>query len=463
MHFSTATQCARLVRFALVVLIFPSAAGAVTTKADTLLGITRLSERELLNKGEGGSIAALPGPAFSPDLGLVVGIVGGYYFNGRRTDPLFAYEPYQYAVTGVVSASTRGLFALTTRYDAPHYRQSLYRVRAEVRFERNPAATYYGTGEASLEPLTAPDGRRFTRFVDYQEALLAIQDGHTYAYFDNYLNRMVSGRVELGRNLGRSPLRVFAGLVAGRSWIDDYTADDVPAKLTPDAKERTDATMLETRLALDSRAGRIVGTNGGWNNGIVLGLAYDSRDLEPHPRRGVFHDATLSAYSGLLGSDFDYAVATLTARIYHKPFPAFDAVLAARVLYSSRFGTVPFFMTTAIPTADRSFTGLGGDASMRGYREGRFSAREMMLMNLEFRWVFFERRVGGQFVEVMMVPFLDAGGVFDSLSRTSFDDLRHSYGAGLRFGYNQAFVVSMDFGWSREDPGMFYLAVGHIF
>ena len=50
----------------------------------------------------------------------------------------------------------------------------------------------------------------------------------------------------------------------------------------------------------------IVGCGGGRDNGLRLGISYDTRDFEPDPNRGVFLDAASTSARVALGSQYDY-------------------------------------------------------------------------------------------------------------------------------------------------------------
>ena len=67
---------------------------------------------------------------------------------------------------------------------------------------------------------------------------------------------------------------------------------------------------------------------------------------------------------------------------------------------------------------------LGGGAPLRGYQDFRFRDRNRLLMNAEFRWT------PARFVD--MAIFYDAGKVTGRREDLDFDDLKDSYGIGMR-------------------------------
>ena len=60
----------------------------------------------------------------------------------------------------------------------------------------------------------------------------------------------------------------------------------------------------------------------------------------------------------------------------------------------------------------------------------------------------------------MLVPFIDAGRVFDSIGDTTL--WKFAGGIGLRLAWNLSTIVSFDFGRSSEG-NMFYMLLGHQF
>lgn len=441
----------------------PSGVSAQAPAPDSLGERRRIPERQLAQKKEGNSIVVLPGPSYSPDLGFIIGALVGYYQNGTRDDPYFAYAPYQYAATMLLSWSTEGMYSALADWDAPYVWNTPYRIRARFWYQRNPIEPYFGTGAETLHPLTTPEGRTYTSYNEYQNDLQLIEDGQTDAYYNYYLNRQFLSSVEVERDLLRGRARTGVGFTAARHWITDYTGRAVPGTPGPASVEPENAPMRQTKLRADYAADNIRGFRGGWNNSVRIGLAYDTRDLEPNPRSGMFHDLLLIGSSEWLGSITTYSVATLTTRFYYTPFTVPEVILAARLAYSAKWGQVPFFVMNYMPTTDKHIYGLGGEYTLRGFRQSRFVGPAMAFGNVEARYVGPSFTLGGQFIELMLVPFVDVGRVYDEVTATTLERLKWSYGGGLRAAVNQSFVVAFDFGFSEEDTGLFYLGFGHLF
>jgi outer membrane protein assembly factor BamA len=85
---------------------------------------------------------------------------------------------------------------------------------------------------------------------------------------------------------------------------------------------------------------------------------------------------------------------------------------------------------------------LGGSDDLRGYRFFRFSDRNSMVMNAEYRWEIFSGLDGA--------VFADAGKVFPRRGMLNFRDLESSAGFGLRFNARNTTFMRFDVAFSPE-------------
>lgn len=95
-------------------------------------------------------------------------------------------------------------------------------------------------------------------------------------------------------------------------------------------------------------------------------------------------------------------------------------------------GQIPFYLRPI----------LGGSDDLRGFRPFRFSDRNAMVMNAEYRWEIFSGLDGAVFV--------DAGKVFPRRGLMNFRDLETSVGFGLRFNTRNVTTVRADVAFSHE-------------
>jgi outer membrane protein assembly factor BamA len=85
---------------------------------------------------------------------------------------------------------------------------------------------------------------------------------------------------------------------------------------------------------------------------------------------------------------------------------------------------------------------LGGSDDLRGYRFFRFSDRNSMVMNAEYRWEIFSGLDGAL--------FFDAGKVFPRRGMLNFSNLESSAGFGLRFNARNSTFMRIDAAFGQE-------------
>lgn len=419
-----------------------------------------LSPDDYARKNEGGYFTGLPLFNFDPNTGFGFGARAYYYYNGERSDPLFAYTPYLHRVFLQAFVSTRGLQFHWLDYDAPAVAGTPYRIRSQAIYARNTDQHFFGTD--SMAPLTFTGAdRTFDRFSEYNDALRAVRpDGTTLSRYDHYDVIRPLWLISVERTFLDGVVRPLFGLGFSYAIIEDYTGETVTA--VDAAGNDVEATMGPTRLSEQCAAG-LVGCEGGWDNGLRLGLSFDTRDFEPDPNNGVFADVALDLSTRALGSDYDYARLLTSARVFVSPLPSIaDLVVALRGTFQVQSHSTPFFSLPMLPYTEDFRTGLGGHRTLRGFQQDRFIGHVVSLMNLEARWTFHRFAVLRQKFALMLVPFVDAGSVFPRVDDFTFADWRHGQGAGFRASWNLATVICVDYAFSSEDSGL-YINFNHQF
>jgi hypothetical protein len=422
----------------------------------------RLSEADLARKNEGGYVTGLPLVAYSTDIGFGGGARAYYYINGKRTDPRFATTPYLYRIFLQGFVSTRGIQFHWLDYDAPRIFATRYRIRSQLIYGRNINQNYFGLGDRALDPLRFPGSpETFESYADYYARQQRIVSGQTYTKYDQFDLEKPLWIASIERSFFDDRIRVLGGLGFSYAKLRDYTGKQVDA--IDDTGKSVEATQAPTRLREDCDAGALVGCGGGWDNFFRFGISYDTRDYEPDPNTGTFVDVALDAGSVALGSDYDYLRLLAAARGYWSPIPQHaDLVLAGRGLIEFQTSGVPFFGMNSLPFTEDFRNGLGGHRTLRGYRQDRFVGRTMAAVDVEVRWTFWRFELWRQKFGLILVPFFDYGRSFDHAGALTLDDWRASYGGALRISWNLATIVTIDYGKSSEDTGL-YINFGHIF
>lgn len=297
-------------------------------------------------------------------------------------------------------------------------------------------------------------GRTHDTFDEQTQAASTLQNGVASPLYNHYRYNKPSGTGTIERSVLHGLARIEVGAVGQYVAIAKY--DGTSTTGTDVSGHAVSAIHGPTQLGLDCGASIVRGCSGGWNNLLKAGVAFDTRDFEPDPNDGVFVDAVVEWSSSVLGSSYDYVRFTATARAYWSPFPDItDLVVASRLAFSVLPPNTPFFAQGTLAGTDHDIDGaLGGDYTLRGYRNNRFSGPVMALANAELRWTFWRFRLFEQYFGVMLAPLFDLGRAFDSVEISS-SAWHAAYGGGLRLAWNHSSIFRLDIAGSREDTGIY--------
>jgi hypothetical protein len=440
---------------------------ATTTEAPPPYGLDRrrhLRADDYARKKQGGYFTGLPLFNYDPNTAFGFGGRVYYYYDGHRSDPLFAYTPYLHRIILQGFATTAGAQDQLLDYDAPWFLGSPYRLRATLEYEAALDWPYYGIGSRSMAPLSFPGapGVTFAHASDYERATHALQpNGLTYGLYNLFGFQRPILQLGLEQNLLGGILRALVGANFSYVVLTDYTSHSTNA--TGSNGSSVQAPEATTMLAADCAAGRILGCGGGWDNVLRLALSLDTRDFEPDPNSGVYTELSSEFGTAGLGSQYQYMRVMLSVRGFYSPIPKItDLVVAVRGLYEIQTHGTPFFSQELLPFIDDNHAGLGGLRTLRGYKQNRFVGPIIALTNYELRWTFVHVHPVRQDLGLMVVPFLDIGRVFDSVGQTTLANWKRSQGAGFRIAWNEATIIMVDYGFSDEDTGL-YINFNHIF
>jgi outer membrane protein assembly factor BamA len=188
----------------------------------------------------------------------------------------------------------------------------------------------------------------------------------------------------------------------------------------------------------------IIGRDGYHVSGLGFSITYDTRNNAFSPDRGTMLQFYFDHFMPLLGSDYRYTNYVLDIRRFIRVYK--DQVLALQA-----YG---FFNGGAVPL--RSLAYLGGANSMRGYYAGRYRDKDQGVLQAEYRVPLFWR--------FGAVGFAGLGNVGPEFHDINFDDVKLSYGGGLRVALNKAEKLNLrlDYGLGRHSQG-FYLQLGEAF
>ena len=462
---------------ALVIAVFSvcgDVAAQQTTQADTIVPpfarARRLSAQDVAKKKEGTFFTGLPDLSSDPVAGQGVGVRGAVFFNGDRSDPLFAYTPYRARVSVAAFATTAEAREFAARIDVPYAFGRPWRLKIDLKVGDNPANLYFGSTEATLGPLTLPSGgATFDTYKAFDVARKTLRPGgptEAARVTDALSNRF--GEQELMLNikadyaLGGGRWRVLGGYEIQRLRYRTFATRLADARV-PGSGAGTKAPNGISLLERDAQQGLVSGLAGGRVSILQQALLYDTRDFEPDPTKGIYFEVGNELSAPAIGSEFTFDKLFIQAKVFRRLPIGPRTVLAGRVGVGNIFGgNAPFFEFQDQWSPDGSVNALGGARSLRGYRANRFLSRSLWFANAELRTRLGERKIKGQRFALGVAPFVDVGTVRDRWQDLDFSRLRWSQGIGARLAWNQSTIISFDVGRSREDRLM-YLGIGQAF
>lgn len=203
--------------------------------------------------------------------------------------------------------------------------------------------------------------------------------------------------------------------------------------------------FFDIRWQDDSRipAG-LPGGDGGKSSGLGVSLQYDTRPSQTTPTSGRYLVLDYLRNEEFLGSDFVYDYLLIDARTYLPVRHGRDVV--ALNLYAEFNGPdVPIQTMSMLSNATTQ-------ELMRGVYLGRFRDRHEVVAQMDYRG-----RLKGRFGYVV---FGSAGNVFGSGGNELFEDLKFTYGAGLRFNLNPQDPLNLRVDYTLTSFGESGLSIG---
>ena len=299
------------------------------------------------------------------------------------------------------SGSMTGYFGLRGEITFPELADGRLFLRGYADHRDYPEEDYFGLGPASLRA----DQVNFAIRGETYGVRAAFQPVRSHVYIGGGLER-------IDRRLGRG---LDPALPSIETKFDDTTAPGLSAQ--PD--------FLRTSAFIEADYRRpTYARNGGWYR-----LEYSH-----------FADQTLDAYSfDRFDMDVRQAVSFLGER----------RVLWGRAAMSTSTvdegQTMPFY---EMPT-------LGGNSTLRGFRDYRFRAPHALLLQGEYR------------IEIWsaldFALFYDTGKVAERRADLDFSNLERDYGFGFRFNSDNGIFLRVDAAFGTRDGKHLWIVFGGVF
>lgn len=185
--------------------------------------------------------------------------------------------------------------------------------------------------------------------------------------------------------------------------------------------------------------------NFGETRSIIASQVRDTRDNIFYPTEGTRTSLSVE-YAGL-GGDFDYTKLTGSIQKYYKVGHAQVLALRGSAGYANE----------DLPEA--ALFEVGGQNSVRGYRDGQFSGNRMLMGTMEYRFPLMNKVQGALFTDVGDAWGGKSWGSWSSIEEDL--DLHASVGLGLQM-QTPIGALRLDYGWG-EDGGRLHFNVGGNF
>ena len=129
-------------------------------------------------------------------------------------------------------------------------------------------------------------------------------------------------------------------------------------------------------------------------------------------------------------------------------------------------GDISFYDQNIIALAEEDISGLGGRTTLWGFKQNRFIGDAQALGNFEIRYTLpSQLQIAGNRFGLLLAPSFHVGKASASwgeLTSTPLSQFEYTAGSALRVIWNQATLISVDYGKNREGSGM-YINFGHTF
>lgn len=188
----------------------------------------------------------------------------------------------------------------------------------------------------------------------------------------------------------------------------------------------------------------IEGSSGGTISSLGFISLIDSRDDYNYPSSGTYFEFVALPNLNAFGSDFEF---TRFSADYVKYIGKGKNILATNLYGVATLGEAPF----------NELALIGGTRRMRGYFEGRYRDRNMLMAQAEYR-----REL---FWNIGLTAFAGYAVVSRDIENFEAKNIRPSGGLGLRYrlSKDEKINLRLDYGIGEKGSSGFYLTIGEAF
>ena len=402
--------------------------------------------QQKMKKGFG--FGALPAISYDSDVGFQYGALVNLYDYGNGT----IFPKYNHSLYLELSTYTKGRVVARMRYDSERLIPNV-RSTVDISYIADPISEFYG-------------------FNGYQSVYNADLTTPNKLFYKNS-QYMFRAKADFQGNFGNTKF----GWVAGYTFYH-FTIDTVNIKKLGLGYEGESLYQKYKSWGLISADE----ATGGNINYFKAGLKYDSRDQLACPMKGIFTEAVIQTAPRFL-NDKPHTKFALIHRQYFTL--AKELSFAYRFDYQSTIShdKVPYYAQPLLITSflvAATNQGLGGKSSVRGLLRNRVIGDDVAFGNFELRYKFLRFEWLKQNFYLGTNVFFDTGIILKPIYvnpavitayPTYFSDyqsemLHSAAGVGLKVGWNENFVVSVDYGRAfdkRDGNAGFYVGLNYLF
>lgn len=429
----------------------------------------RLRSYELARKKEGWVFVGYPAVGYDPLRSIGAAAAVALAYNGPKTDPLFAFQPYRYYFF-----TQLGFYLRESRYarafiDMPWLRNRPYRATFRLSWRDETQGQFWGIGEHFLGrylamPLKAYEKTLLTPFLE-PSGEWGTRVAHHYFHTTQFQGWLV------GERIARAGL---LRLLGGARWTTERATSlqgknyTLPTPAGPKVSATQGPTLLDSAAQAYIPSPRGVAyALGRWQHRFFVGgaLVWDSRDFELNPNAGFLLEAGHESQLPTFSAHKSYVAFRQYRTLYRSPSEKIQLTGAAHVLFSAVYGRSVFFTefyTYSRWSEGRTINLLSGPSTVRAFRENRFVVPFTALVQYELRSRVAEVRILRQHLMGGPVVFVDWASGRDKLALPSLRRSIVGVGLGARVLWNMATVLRADIAYGREGWQM-HFTTGHAF
>jgi hypothetical protein len=417
-------------------------------------------------KKQGMTFSGLPVVAYDADMGFQYGAVVNMFHFGDGSQ----YPEYRHAVKLEVSRYTKGSGVNQLFYDSKYLIPGHIRLTADVSYLTEKGLDFYGYN--GYQAVYNPDWEDDTD-TSYITRMYYRHDRKLFRFTCDFQGQILGNKLRWLAGLG------VMNFQTGTVDVDRLNKGKDEDKKLPDTTTLYDQYVDWKIIPEDEK-------NGGNANFFKAGIIFDTRDNEPNPMKGLW-DEVLFVYSpGFLFNDNNSFLKLIVIHRQYFTLVKKRLSLVYRLGYQGTIaGHTPFYfqpyMLSSFSTATKT-DGLGGAKNLRGILRDRVVGDGVAWGNIEMRWRVADFVIAKQNFYVGLNAFCDAGMVVQEVQLpddfnpedhpdyfdTSYsnDNLHPSVGAGLRIGWNENFIIAVDYGFAldpKDGISGLYINFGNLF